>query len=119
MSFSRFDLGRCAATLLALSLTCLSLAPSCHSTAQAPVYVLDGRFSQPVSSSTLRWATAEGGARPEGAVKAGQNMTDQFHVCRAAQRGGGHFHAGYLDKNVCRCRSFLPLLRIISGTSTT
>ncbi len=29
-----------------------------------------------------------------------QNLTSDFHVCRAAQRGGGHFHAGHLSTHL-------------------
>ncbi len=49
---------------------------SSSSSSSSPVYVLDDRYSQAVTSSALRWATAEGaeGAGIGGAVKGGQVM---------------------------------------------
>ena len=51
-----------------------STATSSSSSSSSPVYVLDDRYSQAVTSSALRWATAEGkeGAGIGGAVKGGQ-----------------------------------------------
>ena len=46
--------------------------------------------------------TASDGARPSSSVKGGQNLTSEFFACRAAQRGGGQFHAGHLDDRACR-----------------
>ncbi len=90
-------MSRCGAPLAALYLL-VGLTAS----ESSPAYVLSGDFAQPVTSSSLSWVTAEGGARPEHSVTGGHNMTVELKVCRAAQRGGGHFHAGYLDRNVCR-----------------
>jgi len=93
---------------------------------QSPVYVLN-EHSQLVTSSTLQWVTAEDGGRPNLSVMGGTDASEMrpggtdasgplpgvtdasrtrpgvigLHVCRGAQRGGGHFYAGALRPEGC------------------